>query len=113
MKEAFINILTNSVQAVSSNGTIVTKTFTKNDLFVIEIRDSGVGINESDLPFIFDPFFTTKQMGTGLGLTIAHRIIEEHAGRVEVESKPGIGSTFRIFLPLNKNNEKHVIEKEV
>jgi signal transduction histidine kinase len=53
------------------------------------------------LPFIFDPFFTTKGSGnTGLGLTITHKIIEKHNGRIEVESKPQMGSTFRVFLPL-------------
>ena len=71
---------------------------------MFEISDTGPGISEEDMPFIFDPFFTTKKAGTGLGLTITHRIIEEHEGSIEVESKPGAGSTFRVFIPLK--NEK-------
>jgi PAS domain S-box-containing protein len=106
MKEALLNILTNAVQAVGSNGTISIKTFVKNNAFVVEIKDSGVGIAEEDLPFIFDPFFTTKKIGTGLGLTITHRITEEHKGSIEVESEPNKGSTFRVFIPLNKVADK-------
>jgi PAS domain S-box-containing protein len=106
MKEALLNILTNAVQAVGSNGKISVKTFVKNNAFVVEIKDSGVGIAEEDLPFIFDPFFTTKKIGTGLGLTITHRITEEHKGSIEVESEPNKGSTFRVFIPLNKLADK-------
>jgi signal transduction histidine kinase len=58
------------------------------------------------MPFIFDPFFTTKKTGTGLGLTITHRILEEHKGRIEAESKPGTGSAFRVFIPLSKGDNK-------
>ncbi len=102
MKEALLNILKNAVQAVGSNGTIFVKTYVKDNSAVFEIKDTGAGIAEEDLPFLFDPFFTTKKTGTGLGLTITHRIIEEHTGSIEVESKPGTGSTFRVFIPLNK-----------
>ena len=74
----------------------------KTDECVFEIADTGPGISEADKPYIFDPFFTTKKAGTGLGLTITHRIIEEHAGRIEVRSEPGKGSTFSVFIPLKK-----------
>jgi PAS domain S-box-containing protein len=100
MKEALLNILKNAVQAVGSNGTIFIKTYIKDNTAVVEIKDTGAGIAEEDLPFIFDPFFTTKKTGTGLGLAITHRIVEEHTGSIEVESKPGAGSTFRVFIPL-------------
>ena len=73
---------------------------------MFEIKDTGSGIAGEDLPFIFDPFYTTKKFGTGLGLTITHRIIEEHEGSIEVESKSGAGSTFRVVIPLNKRDEK-------
>jgi signal transduction histidine kinase len=77
------------------------KTSVEKDYAVIEIKDTGCGISEEDLQFIFDPFFTTKGSGnTGLGLTITHKIIEKHNGRIEVESKPHEGSTFKVFLPL-------------
>ncbi|MEW6569672.1 MAG: PAS domain-containing protein [Nitrospirota bacterium] len=100
IKEALLNILANAIQAVDSKGTIYVRSFVKDNTCVIEIRDTGKGIADEDLPFIFDPFFTTKKSGTGLGLTITHRIVEEHGGSIDAESKIGTGSTFRVFLPL-------------
>jgi PAS domain S-box-containing protein len=100
IKEALLNILSNAVQSIGNNGTIFIKTYVKDNNAVVEIRDTGEGIDEETLPFIFDPFFTTKKTGTGLGLTITHKIIEEHKGSIEVESKPGKGSMFRVFIPL-------------
>ncbi|MFZ6017137.1 MAG: PAS domain S-box protein [Nitrospirota bacterium] len=102
VKEALLNILTNAVQAVGANGTIFVKTYINDNNAVVEIKDTGRGISEEDLPFIFDPFFTTKGSGTGLGLAITHRIIDEHKGRIEVESRPNMGSTFRVFIPLKQ-----------
>ena len=61
--------------------------------------DSGHGIHAEDLPHIFDPYFTTKPTGTGIGLAVAHNIIKAHGGRVHVESDPGRGTRFFIFLP--------------
>ena len=68
----------------------------------ISIIDTGCGIRPEDLPRIFDPFFTTKGVGkgTGLGLSVSHGIVEAHGGSIEVESTPGAGSTFRVYLPL-------------
>lgn len=105
IKDALLNILTNAVQAVGSNGTISVKTYVRNGACIFEIKDTGPGIAEEDLTYIFDPFFTTKKSGTGLGLTITHRIIEEHNGSIEVESKPGAGSTFRVLIPLQKRSD--------
>lgn len=100
MKEALLNIFTNAIQALHGKGTIFVKTYVDGDSAVIEIQDTGKGMSEEILPYIFDPFFTTKDTGTGLGLTITQRIIEEHNGRVEVESKPHSGSIFKVFIPL-------------
>jgi len=75
IKEAFLNIVNNSLQAVGTHGKISVKTYPANGNVVVEIGDSGTGIAEKDLPFIFDPFYTTKPMGTGLGLAITRRII--------------------------------------
>ncbi len=66
---------------------------------VIRFNDIGKGISENQLLHIFDFYYSTKSTGTGLGLSVAQQIIEEHGGRIEVESKIGIGSTFSIFLP--------------
>jgi PAS domain S-box-containing protein len=104
MREALLNILRNAIQAVQNNGTITVKTYVKDNACVFEIADTGSGIREADLPFIFDPFFTTKKFGTGLGLTITHRIVEEHKGNITVESKTGTGTTFRISVPYSEEN---------
>lgn len=101
VREALLNVLSNAIHATGGNGTISLRTSIEEDYAVIEIKDTGCGISEEILPFIFDPFFTTKGAGnTGLGLTITHKIIEKHNGRIEVESKPHEGSTFKVFLPL-------------
>ena len=69
---------------------------------MVEVRDTGQGIPAEKLPHIFDPGFTTKGVGvgTGLGLSIVYQIIQEHEGRVEVESEPGQGTTFKVYLPV-------------
>jgi two-component system sensor histidine kinase HydH len=102
IKDALSNILKNAVQAVGSDGTVTIRIYEKRDVCVFEVRDTGPGISEEDLPFIFDPFFTTKKFGTGLGLTITHRIIEEHDGNITVDSRKGTGSVFRVSIPLKK-----------
>jgi len=99
IREALLNIFNNAIQAVAIHGTITMKTYTAGGSAVIEISDTGPGIEEKDMPFIFNPFYTTKLSGTGLGLAITKRIIEEHKGRIEVDSAPGKGTTFRVFLP--------------
>ncbi len=100
LKDALLNIVKNAMQALDKTGTILLRVYRKDRTCVMEIRDTGPGISESDLPFIFDPFFTTKKVGTGLGLTITHRIVEEHDGRIEVESTEGKGSVFRVIVPI-------------
>jgi signal transduction histidine kinase len=66
----------------------------------ISIQDSGVGIPPEDMNKLFDPFFSTKEGGIGLGLSIAHRIIDQHRGKIEVESTPGKGTLVTIWLPM-------------
>jgi signal transduction histidine kinase len=66
----------------------------------ISIQDSGMGIPNEDMNKLFDPFFSTKEGGVGLGLSIAHRIIDQHHGKIEVESTPGEGTLFTIWLPI-------------
>ena len=98
-----LNIFNNAIQALTTQGTIAVKTYATEASVVVEISDTGPGIDEKDLPFIFSPFYTTKASGTGLGLAITNRIIEEHKGRIEVESILGIGTTFRVFLSLKNS----------
>lgn len=105
IKEALLNIVNNSIQAVGVQGKIMVRTYLSDGEATVEISDSGEGIAEKDLPFIFDPFYTTKPTGTGLGLAITRRIIEEHGGRLEVKSKLGEGTTIRVFLLAGKEEK--------
>jgi signal transduction histidine kinase len=77
----------------------------QTDEVVVEIEDNGIGIPRADQAKIFEPFYTTKPpgRGTGLGLSICYGIVEDHRGRIEVDSQPGRGSTFRIFLPVRSS----------
>ena len=70
------------------------------DSIVINIADDGIGVPEGDLQKIFDPFYSTKPEGTGLGLPIAHQIMEQHEGRIEAKRNPRRGMTFSLFFPL-------------
>lgn len=105
IREAIINIFTNAIQAINRDGIITIVTEKRELEGVIIIKDTGPGINEKDLPNIFNPFFTTKADGTGLGLAITKRIVEEHGGRIEVETSIGKGSSFKIYLPLFRDYE--------
>jgi signal transduction histidine kinase len=111
IKQVFLNILLNAVQATPENGeiTVVSRSFTKNpeETFLqIEIRDTGSGIPAQELEHIFTPFYTTKIQGSGLGLSISHQIVEEHHGYIEVESQVSRGTAFNVNLPLNANSLK-------
>jgi PAS domain S-box-containing protein len=103
VKEAIVNIITNAVQALTGTGTVTIRTSVQDHEALLEIRDTGKGIPESDLQSIFNPFFTTKSSGTGLGLAITHRIIQEHNGRIEVESEVDKGTVFRVYLPIKED----------
>ena len=99
LKQVFLNLVTNAVQAIGdSEGLIVIETRSEGDYVETSILDDGPGISATDLPKVFDPFFTKRAEGTGLGLTIVHRIIDEHEGHIEVESS-GSGTVFKVSLP--------------
>jgi signal transduction histidine kinase len=102
INQVFMNLLINAGQAIAERGTITLACGTENGEGWVSIADSGCGIPEETLGRIFDPFFTTKPIGrgTGLGLAICYRIVEKHHGRLEVESKVGHGTTFRVVLPV-------------
>jgi signal transduction histidine kinase len=100
--QLFLNIIKNSIQAISSKGTIsITTKVEKTDL-IISITDTGCGISPENLTKIFDPFFTTKDpgKGTGLGLSITYKIIQEHKGTIEYKTELGTGTTATIKLPI-------------
>ena len=99
-----MNLLLNALHATPPGGEVHLRCGPDpdRDALCLEVRDSGEGISEQDLPRVFDPFFTTKDpdRGTGLGLMICHRLVTDHGGSIEVESRQGAGSTFRVRLPL-------------
>lgn len=103
IRQALINLALNAIEATESGGEILftTKKDSQNDMIRISVRDTGCGISGEDLIKIFDPFFTTRETGTGLGLAITHGIIEQHGGKITVDSTPGEGTEFTIFLPVN------------
>ena len=102
-----MNLLVNAAQAIDTQGTITVRTAATPDEVVISISDTGSGIPEAIMNKLFDPFYTTKPIGkgTGLGLSISHGIIEEHGGKIEVESTVNQGSTFRVALPIRHTEE--------
>jgi signal transduction histidine kinase len=99
MKQVFLNILTNAIQATATGGELEITVSFEDNFIVTAIRDTGSGIPEHLQKVVFDPFVTTKDDGTGLGLSVVLRIVEEHGGRIEVLSKEGVGTTFSVFLP--------------
>jgi len=103
MKQAILNLLLNAIQAMPGGGYLTLKGQNSEDgqWIHISIQDSGVGIPGEDMDQLFNPFFSTKEGGIGLGLSIAHRIIDQHHGKIEVESTPGEGTLFRIWLPIS------------
>ena len=92
----------NGIQALSTGGEMIIRTQPAGDMALIDIADTGMGIAKDNLPRIFDAYFTTKKGGTGLGLPIARRIVEEHHGHLTVTSEPGQGTNFRVELPMEK-----------
>jgi signal transduction histidine kinase len=102
MERVFYNLLINAAQASPGGGTITVKTRPADGMAEVSVIDRGQGIAKKDLEEIFNPFFTTKPEGSGLGLAIVSKIVDEHGGRIAVESEPGKGSVFRIYLPLQR-----------
>jgi len=102
LNQVFMNVLANACDATAANGNIWITTRREGDKAVVTVRDDGVGMTPEVREHVFDPFFTTKDVGggTGLGLAISHGVVMAHGGRIEVESAPGAGATFRIILPI-------------
>lgn len=102
IQQVIMNMLTNSIQSITTDGEIIIKTAAKNDHIEISIIDNGCGIPQDNIGRVFDPFFTTKKSGegTGLGLSICYGIIKKHNGLIDVKSRVGTGTTFTIRLPI-------------
>jgi two-component system NtrC family sensor kinase len=106
--QVLTNLLVNAAQAIGQGGRVVIRARRDEDWLRLEVEDDGAGIPAAHRTRIFDPFFTTKADGTGLGLSISHGIVNEHGGRIEVESRtledaePGgrTGTTVRVIVPI-------------
>ena len=103
IQQVFLNIISNAVQAMEGKGKLTLSSQQDNGFIVVQIRDTGQGIPPEYISKVFDPFFTTKQQGegTGLGLNIVHRVVEQYGGNIKIESEPGEGTTFVISFPVN------------
>jgi two-component system sensor histidine kinase HydH len=103
MERVIANLLLNAAQASPPGGVVTVKTLSDQAEVEISVIDRGSGIDAKNLENIFNPFFTTKPEGIGFGLAIVSKMIDEHKGRITVESTPGEGSVFRVFLPIRDN----------
>jgi two-component system, NtrC family, sensor kinase len=103
LNQAWMNILVNAAQAMDAEGEVLIRTGSVGGQAWVSISDDGMGIPPESISKIFDPFFTTKPIGqgTGLGLSITYGIIERHGGSIEVQSRPGVGTTFRVMIPID------------
>ena len=99
LEQLFMNLILNAIQAMPDGGVLSIRTSSLS-LLCVEISDSGIGIPDDKIDRIFDPFFSTRDEGVGMGLAVAYRIVKEHGGRIQVESKVGKGTTFKLWLPL-------------
>ena len=111
MERVLLNLVTNACQAIPGTGAITLQTANvqvdrvdkstdePTQYVTIAVSDTGRGIDAELLPHLFEPFFTTRKEGTGMGLAIVHDIVDRNNGRIRVESEPGCGTTFRIYLP--------------
>ena len=102
MERVILNLVTNAAQASPPGGVVTVKTRAAGNMAEIAVIDRGSGIDPKNLESIFNPFFTTKPDGVGLGLAICSKIVDEHGGQISVESTPGEGSVFHVFLPLHR-----------
>src|SRR3954467_373196 len=118
-QQVLLNLIINAEQAMlgaNGRGTMVLRSWHDfdNDAVILEVNDDGPGVPEEVQPRIFDPFFTTKEVGkgTGLGLTVAYAIIQEHGGRITVTSEPGTGALFFVALPITDSPVKQPVVRE-
>jgi len=112
LNQVFMNLLVNAAHAIANQGTITIGCGTAGEEVWITVSDTGSGMAPDVLGRIFDPFFTTKPVGqgTGLGLSLSYSIVRRHGGRIEVESEVGVGTTFRVCLPIRQTAQSSQAE---
>jgi two-component system phosphate regulon sensor histidine kinase PhoR len=104
IKQVLLNLISNAIKYNRPNGSVIIQGDFTDDEVSITIQDTGLGIPEDSIPHLFQKFYRVREhegkaSGTGLGLSISKQIIQGHAGRIEVKSKMGVGTSFNIFLP--------------
>jgi len=102
LKQVLLNLIINAIQATPDAGVVLVSASAREGRLLIAVKDEGYGISGADRDRIFDPFFTTKEYGTGLGLSVAHQIVEQHGGILTAEANTGGGMTFSVSLPLRR-----------
>ncbi|MDH4028877.1 MAG: ATP-binding protein, partial [Nitrospirota bacterium] len=105
LKQVFMNIVLNAVQAMPDGGDLKLATGTTDGFVTVSVADEGEGISPENIEKIFDPFFSTKDNGTGLGLAIAHKIMQSHNGFIKAFRNEAAGSTFTVYFPVKKKAE--------
>ncbi len=103
LHQVLLNLLLNAVQAIDGSGKVTVEVRHESEFAVVAVNDSGRGIPPEHVQHIFRPFYTTKGNGTGLGLSLSRRIVEQHHGRIDVTSEIGKGTQFQVYLPLKEN----------
>jgi len=106
IKQVLLNVLQNSIDSISYGGDIILRMAKHSEEIIIEIQDTGHGIEKENQRFIFDPFFTTRgKEGTGLGLSVCYGIIKKHGGQIAIASEPNIGSSVTLMLPIKQEKQ--------
>jgi len=98
-RQAVWNLALNALQAMPDGGELRVSIARVSEQLLLRIADTGEGIPVSDLGHIFEPFFSTKPGGSGLGLALVHRVVQDHGGEIDVQSRPGVGTAFTLTLP--------------
>jgi signal transduction histidine kinase len=109
LQQVFTNLLLNACHAMREGGDVEVRTLSNGEWVSVQFSDTGHGIKPEDIGKIFDPFYTTRPVGqgTGLGLPISYSIIQQHGGRINVESTVGIGTKFTVHLPVRQIGAQH------
>ena len=111
MQQVLVNLIKNAMQSMTKGGALTLQTGESDDGIWVSVTDTGGGIPQEQINRIFEPFYTTKKKGTGLGLMIVQRIVRAHDGKIELESRLGRGTTFRIWLPFHERKPRLLEDK--
>lgn len=114
LKQVFINILKNAIEVMTKGGDVHVRVQKVDHHYIrISVTDQGCGIPQDKIKKLGEPFYTTKERGTGLGLMVSYKIIEEHQGKIDVESEVGVGTTFHITLPIERVEKENEEEERI